>query len=115
MIIKKIFTFSLAAAALLSIFTGCARNLRRDLGSQGSTQPVMESTLAVPPTLIPTVEVAATVTTAPPTDIPTVQPADTVAPTQGTSKSDAISDQLDSLLNQLDTQLQSVDTIPETP
>ena len=109
---KKIFTFSLAAALFLSILTGCNRNLRRDLGS---TQPAAESTLAVPPTSIPSVEVAATVTTAPPTNISTVQPVDTIAPTQGTSKSDAISDQLDSLLNQLDTQLQSVDTIPETP
>ena len=112
---KNIFTFSLAAALFLSILTGCNRNLRRDLGSQGSTQPAIESTLAVPPTLIPTVEIAATVATAPATEIPTVQPADTIAPTHGTSKSDAISDQLDSLLNQLDTQLQSVDTIPETP
>ena len=112
---KKIFTFSLAAAALLSILTGCARNLRRDLGSQGSTQPIIASTLAVPPTLIPSIEAAATVATAPPTEISTIQPADTIAPTQGTSKSNAISDQLDSLLNQLDTQLQSVDTIPETP
>jgi len=109
---KKIFTFSLAAALFLSILTGCNRNLRRDLGS---TQPAVESTLAVPPTLIPSIEAAATVATAPPTEISTIQPADTIAPTQGTSKSNAISDQLDSLLNQLDTQLQSVDTIPETP
>jgi len=109
---KKIFTFSLAAALFLSILTGCNRNLRRDLGS---TQPAVESTLAVPPTLIPSVEAAAAITTVPPTNTPTVQPVDTIVPTQGTSKSDAISDQLDSLLNQLDTQLQSVDTIPETP
>ncbi len=110
---KKTFIFSLTAVLFLSALTGCCRNRRREQTPQDTAQPAAQATLEVPPTSAPVVE--ATASQAPPTDVPTVQPIDTVAPTQGASQSDAIADQLDTLLGQFDSQLQSVDTIPETP
>jgi outer membrane lipopolysaccharide assembly protein LptE/RlpB len=110
---KKILLFSLAATLVLSVLTGCSRNVRRDQTLQESTQPAGQTTLAVTETSVPTE--AATVTQARPSETPTVQPTDTSAPSLAISQSTTIESQLDSMLNQIDTQLQGVDTIPETP
>lgn len=110
---KKMLIFPLTAVLVLSMLTGCNRNLRRDQTPQESTQPVLQATDVIPPTSAPVLEATAIQNL--PTEAATTQPTATLPPTLGVSESDIIANQLNSLLGQFDIQLQSVDTIPENP